>query len=71
MAQNGDFSGFFHIYGGGVDRTSQTQFWGPQDTYEIHVGRDLPNGSLLCAEGWEKFGDRFELRGRPCMEIRF
>ncbi|MEU7582222.1 hypothetical protein AB0B50_32090 [Streptomyces sp. NPDC041068] len=68
---NGDFTGHFHIYGGGIDRNSATGFWGYHQKFTVPVGRDLPNGSVLCAEGWEHTGSGMELRGRACAEVHF
>ncbi|KAL1919251.1 uncharacterized protein VTP21DRAFT_1943 [Calcarisporiella thermophila] len=53
---NGDFTGHFHIWGGGIDQNSATQFWGYHQKYTIPIHRDLPNGAVLCAEGWEHVG---------------
>ncbi|MGV9455373.1 hypothetical protein [Streptomyces sp. NPDC003635] len=68
---NGDFTGHFHVWGGGIDRNSATQFWGYHQQFTIPVGRDLPNGSVLCAEGWEHTGSGLQSRGRPCVEVHF
>ncbi|MFE0171874.1 hypothetical protein ACFWZ2_06120 [Streptomyces sp. NPDC059002] len=68
---NGDFTGHFHVWGGGIDQNSATQFWGYHQKYTIPVGRDLPNGSVLCAEGWEHTGGGMESRGRACVEVHF
>ncbi|MFE0104990.1 hypothetical protein [Streptomyces sp. NPDC059009] len=68
---NGDFTGHFHIWGGGIDQNSPTQFWGYHQKFTIPVGHDLPNGTVLCAEGWEQVGDHVESRGRACEEVHF
>ncbi|MFJ9818707.1 hypothetical protein ACIRU3_26325 [Streptomyces sp. NPDC101151] len=68
---NGDFTGHFHIWGGGIDRNSATGFWGYHQKYTVPVGRDLPNGAVLCAEGWEHVDGHMESRGRACEEVRF
>ncbi|MFE0258324.1 hypothetical protein [Streptomyces sp. NPDC059010] len=68
---NGDFTGHFHVWGGGIDQNSPTQFWGYHQKYTIPVGRDLPNGSVICAEGWEHTGGGMESRGRACAEVHF
>ncbi|MFD0412560.1 hypothetical protein [Streptomyces sp. NPDC127108] len=68
---NGDFNGHLHIYGGGIDRNSATGFWGYHQKFTVPVGRDLPNGSVLCAEGWEHTGGGLQLRGRACAEVHF
>lgn len=67
----GDFTGHFHIYGGGLNANSPTGYWGYHQKYTVRVGRDLPNRSVVCAEGWEHLNGRFQLRGRACEEIRF
>ncbi|MGW1071232.1 hypothetical protein [Streptomyces sp. NPDC002537] len=67
----GDFTGHFHIYGGGLDSNSPTGRWGYLQKYTMRVGRDLPNRSVICAEGWEHLSGHYELRGRACEEIRF
>jgi hypothetical protein len=64
------FYGHFHIYGGGIDVNSPTQTWGFSG-YSIYPGRDLPNGSVLCVEGWEQTGGGHAQRGRPCVEVQF
>jgi len=64
------FYGHFHIYGGGIDINSVTQNWGFSG-FKIYPGRDLPNGSVLCVEGWEKTDSGHNLIGRPCVEVRF
>ncbi|MCD9194754.1 hypothetical protein [Streptomyces albireticuli] len=68
---NGDFTGHFHIWGGGIDRNSPTQFWGYHQKFSVPVHRDLPNRAVLCAEGWEHVNGRLESRGRACEEVRF
>lgn len=68
---NGDFTGHFHVWGGGIDQNSPTQFWGYHQKYTIPVGRDLPNGAVLCAEGWEHVNGGLEPRGRACVEVHF
>jgi len=68
---NGDFTGHFHIWGGGIDQNSATQFWGYHQRFTIPVGRDLPNGSVICAEGWEHTSGGLQSRGRACEEVRF
>ncbi|WP_212764153.1 hypothetical protein [Streptomyces sp. I05A-00742] len=68
---NGDFTGHFHIWGGGLDRNSATGFWGYHQSFTVQVGRDLPNRSVVCAEGWEHINGRMESRGRACEEIHF
>ncbi|MCF3106132.1 hypothetical protein IPZ58_31855 [Streptomyces roseoverticillatus] len=68
---NGDFTGHFHIWGGGLNANSATGYWGYHQQYTVHVGRDLPNRSVVCAEGWEHVNGRLESRGRACEEIRF
>ncbi|MDC0773321.1 hypothetical protein [Streptomyces sp. HD] len=67
----GDFTGHFHIYGGGLDTNSATGFWGYHQKFTVPVHRDLPNGAVLCAEGWEHAGGGYELRGRACAEVHF
>ena len=68
----GDFTGHYHIYGGGLNYNSFDGFWGYHQVYRIDVGRDLPNGAVLCAEGWEKrAGGGYNLVGRPCEEVHF
>ncbi|MDX3188363.1 hypothetical protein PV458_08145 [Streptomyces sp. MN03-5084-2B] len=64
------FYGHFHIYGGGIDINSVTQSWGFSG-FKIYPGRDLPNGSVLCVEGWEKTDSGHNLIGRPCVEVHF
>ncbi|NGO76784.1 hypothetical protein G6045_14070 [Streptomyces sp. YC504] len=68
---NGDFSGHFHVWGGGIDQNSPTQLWGYHQKFTVPVGRDLPNGSVICAEGWEHLDGRMESRGRACQEVHF
>ncbi|MFI8932644.1 hypothetical protein ACIG3E_33900 [Streptomyces sp. NPDC053474] len=68
---NGDFTGHFHIWGGGIDQNSATGFWGYHQKFTVPVHRDLPNGAVLCAEGWEHMGGRMESRGRACAEVHF
>jgi len=68
---NGDFTGHFHIWGGGIDTNSATQFWGYHRKFTVPVHRDLPNGAVLCAEGWEHTGGGLESRGRACAEVHF
>ncbi len=68
---NGDFTGHFHIWGGGLDRNSPTGFWGYHQKFTVPVGRDLPNGSVICAEGWEHVHGGYESRGRACAEVHF
>ncbi|WP_211767602.1 hypothetical protein [Kutzneria sp. CA-103260] len=68
---NGDFSGHFHIWGGGIDQNSGTGFWGYHQVYKVGVGRDLPNRAVVCAEGWEHAGGRLNSMGRACEEIKF
>ncbi|WP_152627051.1 hypothetical protein [Streptacidiphilus melanogenes] len=67
----GDFTGHFHVYGGGVSTNSTTGFWGYHQHFTVPVGRDLPNRSVLCAEGWEHSDSGYRLRGRACEEVRF
>ncbi|WP_269859149.1 hypothetical protein [Streptomyces sp. RPT161] len=66
----GDFTGHFHIYGGGLNANSPTGFWGYHQKYTVPVGRDLPNHAVVCAEGWEHTGSGPQLRGRACEEVR-
>lgn len=68
---NGDFTGHFRIWGGGIDQNSATGYWGYRQKFSVPVGRDLPNGSVLCAEGWEHVDGRLESRGRACEEVHF
>ncbi|WTW99502.1 hypothetical protein OG216_41910 [Streptomycetaceae bacterium NBC_01309] len=68
---NGDFTGHFHIWGGGIDRNSATGFWGYHQQFTVPVHRDLPNRAVLCAEGWEHTGGGLQSRGRACAEVRF
>ncbi|MER6162119.1 hypothetical protein ABT147_42630 [Streptomyces sp. NPDC001868] len=68
---NGDFTGHFHIWGGGIDTNSATGFWGYHQKFTVPVHRDLPNGAVLCAEGWEHLNGRMESRGRACAEVHF
>ncbi|WP_223770694.1 hypothetical protein [Streptomyces huiliensis] len=68
---NGDFTGHFHIWGGGLDANSPTAFWGYHQKFTVPVGRDLPNRSVVCAEGWEHTSSGLQSRGRACEEIRF
>ncbi|MGF1430295.1 hypothetical protein [Kitasatospora sp. LaBMicrA B282] len=68
---DGDFTGHFHLYGGGLDANSPTAFWGYHQHYTLQVGRDLPNRSVVCAEGWEHTPGGYRLRGRACEEIKF
>ena len=66
------FFGHFHIYGGGLNANSWTQNWTDSDDYRIDVGRDLPNGAVLCAEGWaNRGGGGYSLMGRACEEVHF
>lgn len=67
----GDFTGHFHIYGGGLNANSGTGFWGYHQKYQINVGHDLPNRAVVCAEGWEHTAGGYQLRGRACEEIKF
>ncbi|MFB9905234.1 hypothetical protein [Allokutzneria oryzae] len=68
LAHGVSFTGHFHIWGGGIDFTTHTQNWnGSNASYRLNVGRDLPNGSVVCVEGWS--GGRS--LGRPCGEIKF
>jgi hypothetical protein len=64
------FYGHFRIYGGGIDVNSATQNWGFSG-FRISPQRDLPNGSVLCVEGWEQTGGGHNLIGRPCVEVHF
>ncbi|MBH1934386.1 hypothetical protein I5Q34_08795 [Streptomyces sp. AV19] len=66
---NGDFTGHFHIWGGGLDTNSRKGFWGYHQQFTVRVGRDLPNRSVVCAEGWEHVDGGFQSRGRACEEI--
>lgn len=66
----GDFTGHFHVWGGGVDRNSPTALWGDRQPYRVDVDRDLPDRAVVCAEGWEHIGGHLESRGRACEEIR-
>ncbi|NEB00152.1 hypothetical protein [Streptomyces sp. SID13726] len=68
---NGDFTGHFHIWGGGIDTNSPTQFWGYHQKFTVPVHRDLPNGAVLCAEGWEHTSSGLQARGRACAEVHF
>ena len=68
---NGDFTGHFHIWGGGIDTNSATGFWGYHQEYKVGVGHDLPNGAVVCAEGWEHAGGHLNSMGRACEEIEF
>ncbi|GGP55544.1 hypothetical protein [Streptomyces melanogenes] len=67
----GDFTGHFHIWGGGLDQNSATGFWGYHQKYTVRVGRDLPNRAVICAEGWEHTNGGYVSRGRACEEVRF
>ncbi|MEU6350196.1 hypothetical protein ABZ896_12795 [Streptomyces sp. NPDC047072] len=67
----GDFTGHFHIWGGGIDTNSATQFWGYHQKFTVPVHRDLPNRAVLCAEGWEHTSGGLRSRGRACEEVRF
>ena len=64
------FYGHFRIYGGGIDVNSWTGNWNFSG-YSISPRRDLPNGSVLCVEGWEKTDSGHNLIGRPCVEVHF
>ncbi|MFD9907188.1 hypothetical protein [Streptomyces sp. NPDC059063] len=68
---NGDFTGHFHIWGGGIDQNSPTAFWGYHQKYTVPVHRDLPNGAVVCAEGWEHVNGGLASRGRACAEVHF
>ncbi|MGW0842613.1 hypothetical protein ACWD26_21110 [Streptomyces sp. NPDC002787] len=57
---NGDFTGHFHIWGGGIHTNSATGFWGCHQKFTVPVHRDLPNGAVLCAEGWEHLNGGME-----------
>jgi hypothetical protein len=65
------FYGHFRIYGGGIDVNSTTGTW-DFSGFKIYPRRDLPNGSVLCVEGWVKNDNGgHSLIGRPCVEVHF
>ncbi|GAA4001249.1 hypothetical protein GCM10022247_22320 [Allokutzneria multivorans] len=64
--------GHFHIWGGGIDMNTHTATWTHPEGYTLRVGRDLPNRSVVCVQGWEhQSGGGTRSIGRACGEIKF
>ncbi|MDQ7809101.1 hypothetical protein Q5425_35700 [Amycolatopsis sp. A133] len=71
LTSNSRFYGHFHIYGGGLDRNTVTQSWGYPNSYTLPVNRNLPNGSVICVEGWSHVNGGVNSVGRACGQVSF
>ncbi|KAI8865952.1 hypothetical protein GQ42DRAFT_165796 [Ramicandelaber brevisporus] len=70
VTPGGDFFGHFRIWGSGFDHNSSEQVWRAGQKYTLRVDRDVPNGSMVCAQGWEHSNGQFISRGKACEEVR-
>ncbi|GHF60033.1 hypothetical protein GCM10010218_47010 [Streptomyces mashuensis] len=73
-APDGDFFGHFRLSGAGLNTTSAVQHWRHRQRYTVALGRVVPAGSVICAEGWEHLkNDRQEEKqyphGRACVRL--
>ncbi|GHG53811.1 hypothetical protein [Streptomyces griseocarneus] len=63
------FFGHFRMYGGGLNGTSATQHWHEGSKYTLALGRNLPDHTKICVEGWEHLEEKRVARGRTCVDI--
>lgn len=66
--RNTPFFGHIHIYDT-TDHYSVNSADSTDPVLTVIPNRDFSNGSLMCAEGWEKVGSSYVLEGRPCVTI--
>jgi hypothetical protein len=66
-----DFYGHFHIWGPNLDRNSDTTRWQQGRVFPADLGRDVPNGSWICAEAWQQAYQEFLSLGKACEQITF
>ncbi|MFI9206429.1 hypothetical protein [Streptomyces sp. NPDC053048] len=66
------FYGFIQLDIAGRKLPSAVRHWHEGSKYTVALGRKVPDGTKICAEGWEKLEDNPQPRfhGRVCKVIK-
>ncbi|MEV5238180.1 hypothetical protein AB0K89_03475 [Streptomyces cinnamoneus] len=67
----GEFFGHFRMYGEKLKGESALRHWRYGQPYTVALGRNVPDRTVFCAEGWEHVeGKQPQPRGRACVQVR-